>query len=83
MFSIIYLSENVEFGIKQVLSVVTFLRVKYIFLTSCLHTHARTHARTHRQRQRQAGCFERATYFGAAAGRSPAVSSSSVSEAES
>ena len=30
-FSIIYLSENIEFGIKQVLSVVTILRLVYIF----------------------------------------------------
>ena len=38
MFSIIYLSKNIEFGIKQVLSVVTILRLKYIFLTSYLYT---------------------------------------------
>ena len=37
MFSIIYLSENIEFGIRQVLAVVTILRLKYIFLTSYLY----------------------------------------------
>ena len=31
MFSIIYLSENIEFGIKQVLSVVTILRLNVYF----------------------------------------------------
>ena len=37
MFSIIYLSENIEFGIMQVLSVVTILRLVYIFCVSYLY----------------------------------------------
>ena len=36
MFSIIYISEN-EFGIKQVLSVVTIFRLVYIFRVSYLY----------------------------------------------
>ena len=37
MFSIIYLSENIEFGIMQVLSVVNILRLVYIFCVSYLY----------------------------------------------
>ena len=37
MFSIIYFSENIEFGTKQVLSVVSILRLVYIFLVSYLY----------------------------------------------